>query len=122
MGSCLLPLVTFLDLRIFALIRKLRGENPKKARLGKIKTNGANSPLTLPPPKSPPLASTLLPVPPLHLPLGPYDGVVVRDDPPVSFLKLTKNFHVTAGFRKKIFPKDSLVFLKSEKKNSWKIS
>ena len=58
----------------------------------------------------------------LPLPLGPHDGVVVRDDSNVSFfLKLTKNFHVTAGFRKNHFPKDGppssmvlLVFLESE--------
>ena len=31
MGSFVLPLVSFLDLCIFALIRKLWGENPKKA-------------------------------------------------------------------------------------------
>jgi len=45
MGSCLPPLVTFLDLCIFALIRKVSGGKSKKGKwLGKIK---ANSPLAL---------------------------------------------------------------------------
>jgi len=65
MGSCLLPLVTFLDLRIFALIRKLRGENPKKASgWGNFKTNGATLPsLSLHPNHLhlPPLSSLYLP-------------------------------------------------------------
>jgi len=57
------------------------GENPKKGKwLGKIKTNGANSP---PHPPSTQITSTNLhypPVPTLTLLLGPHDGVVVRDD------------------------------------------
>jgi len=86
MGSCLLPLVAFLDLCIFALIRKLRGENPKKGKwLGKIKNKwrqlSSHSPSTQ-------ITSTHLHTPPpptLTLPLGPHDGVVVRDDPNVPF-------------------------------------
>ena len=39
----------------------VRGKPKKGKWLGKIKTNGANSPLTLTPSKSPPPTSTLLP-------------------------------------------------------------
>ena len=60
----------------------MRGK-PKIGRwLGKMKTNGANSPLTLPPPKSPSPTSTLLPHLPYTFSLVPI-GVVVRDDPNV---------------------------------------
>ena len=69
----------------------VRGKLKKGKWLGKIKTNGANSPLTLPCTQ---ITSTLLHTPPsptLHIPLGPYDGVVVRDDPKrATFLTLKK--------------------------------
>jgi len=68
MGSCLPPLVPFLNLCIFALIRKLWGENPKKAGgWGKWKQMAPTLPSLSPPPKSPPLTSPLLP--PLPWPL-----------------------------------------------------
>jgi len=63
----------------------VRGKPKKGKWLGKIKTNGANSPLILP---STQITSTHLhtpPPPPLTLLLGPHDGAVVRDDPIMPF-------------------------------------
>jgi len=61
------------------------------------------------------------PPPPLHLPLGPHDGVVVRDDRNVPFSDFKKKQSRDGTFLKKIFPKGGppssmvlLVFLESE--------
>jgi len=80
MGSCLLALVSFLDLCIFDLIRKLRGKTQKRQVMGENKKQMAP---TLPHPPSTQITSTHLhtpPTPTLTLFLGPHDGVVVSDD------------------------------------------
>jgi len=83
MGSFVLPLVSSLDLCIFALIRKLRGENPKRQVAGEILNKWRQ---LSPHPPSTQITSihlhTSLPHT-LHLLLGPHDSLVVRDDPNV---------------------------------------
>jgi len=77
----------------------VRGKPKKGEWLGKIKTNGANSPLTL---HSTQITSIHLhtpPVPTLTILFGPHDGVVVRDYPNVPlFLTFKKMNHVPASF------------------------
>ena len=109
MGSCLLPLVPFLHLCIFAFIRKLRGENPKKASgWGKLKQMAPTLPSLSPRPKSPPPTSTLLPHLPCTSPLVPIMVWWWGMTPMCPFSDFKKMNHVTASFRKKIFQKMDL--------------
>ena len=99
-GSCIPPLVPFLDLCIFALIRKLAGGKPNKGN--------PPPPLTHPPPKSPPPASTLFPHLPCTSPLVP---MMVRwwgMTPMCRFFNFKNRNHVPAGFWKNYFQKMDL--------------
>ena len=86
----------------------VRGKPKKGMWLGKIKTNGANSPLTLPPPKSPPPTSTLFLYLPWPSPLVPMMVWWWGMTPMCPFSDFKKRNHVTASFRKTFFQKMDL--------------
>ena len=85
-----------------------RGKPKKGKWLGKIKRNGANSPLTLPPPKSPPFSSILLPYLPCTSPLVPMMVWWWGMTPMCPFSDFKKMNHVPAGFWKKFLQKMDL--------------